>query len=272
MRNDRWKIYFDFSPCENQRVNGLCRLCNRNYKDKISVFSNFLKHLKRMHTHEYNQIFVEEDQGSPVDSSSRMDDAEGSGGISSKCKQHRWNTSIAKNLVVKCNLPLTLVQNPAFRNFMKDLNPKWQPISSKALKSNLIPTFVNDVRTAIRKTLVSLTDITITVDAWADRRCRSFLGLTAHFIDKNFIPQVFLIDFVRFKSPHTGEHIQQATEDVLDRFGLKEKVFRIVTDNASTMIKAYRFGLSVDEEIRPTDVQPQLIPDESTIVGDEEGK
>ena len=209
-----------------------------------------------MHTREYNQIFMEEDQGSPVDSNSRTDDAEGSGVLSSKCKQHQWNTSIAKNLVVKCNLPLTLIQNPAFRNFMKDLNPKWQPISSKVLKSNLIPTFVSDLRTTIRRTLVSLTDITLTVDAWADRRCRSFLRLTAHFIDKNFIPQVFLIDFVRFRSPHTGENIQQTTEDVLDRFGLKEKVFGIVTDNASTMIKAYRFGLSMDEEIRPMDVQP----------------
>ena len=225
-----------------------------------------------MHTREYNEIFGAQDQGSAVDSNVRTDDAEGIRVVSSNCKQHQWNTSIAKNLVVKCNLPLTLVQNPAFRNFVKDLNPRWEPISSKTLKSNLIPKFVEDVRATIQKTLVSLTDITITVDAWTDRRCRSFLGFTAHFIDKNFIPQVFLIDFVRFKSPHTGEKIQQMTEDVLDRFGLKEKVFRIVTDNASTMIKAYEFGLSVDEEIRSTDDQPQLIPDGNMIFGEEEGE
>ena len=180
--------------------------------------------------------------------------------------------SIAKNLVIKCNLPLNIIESPAFRDFMKGLNPKWQPISCKALKLNLIPTFASDMRDTIRKTLVSSTDVTLTVDGWSDRRCRSFLGLTAHFVDKNFIPQVFLVDFLRFKSPHTGEKIQQMTEDVLDRFGLKEKVFRIVTDNASTTIKAYRFGLAVDDEVHLSNDQAQLISDGDTMSDDEDGE
>lgn len=98
------------------------------------------------------------------------------------------------------------------------------------------------------------------------------LRVTVHFIDNNFMRQTFLLDFVRFKSPHSGEKIHQITEDVLERFGLKEKLFRIVTDNASAMIKAYQFGLSVDEEIRPLGDQAQLIPNESTAFGDEEGE
>ncbi|CAF1689229.1 unnamed protein product [Adineta ricciae] len=61
-------------------------------------------------------------------------------------------------------------------------------------------------------------------------------------------PRSHSIDFVRFKSPHTGENIQQLTECILDRFNIKEKIYRIVTDNASTLIKAYKFGLSVEDD------------------------
>ena len=236
------------------------------------MFSNFLKRFKRAHTREYTQIFAQTDQVSPVVANCRMDDSEGNDGVPNKSKQHRLNVSIAKNLVVKCNLPLNIVESPAFRDFIKDLNPKWEPISCKALKLKLIPTFASDVRDKIRTTLVSSTDVTLTVDAWSDRRCRSFLGIAAHFIDKNFIPQVFLVDFLRFKSPHSGEKIQQMTEDVLDRFDLKEKVFRIVTDNASTMIKAYRFGLAVDDEVDPRNDQAQLISDAGTMSDDEDGE
>ena len=51
------------------------------------------------------------------------------------------------------------------------------------------------------------------------------------------IPQSYLIGFVRLKSPYTGDNMKQLTEDVLDRYDLKEKVFKIITDNASSMIK-----------------------------------
>ena len=63
---------------------------------------------------------------------------------------------------------------------------------------------------------------------------------------------------VRLKSPHTGENIQHTTECVLDRFDLKEKVYRVVTDNASSMVKAYKFGLFVDDDDDANDGGPSI--------------
>lgn len=225
-----------------------------------------------MHSREYQQILGQEDERSSSDPSVDTLYVEPVVLGSQKCKQHQINRSIAKNLVVKCNLPLSIVENHAFRDFMKESNPKWQPVSSKTLKSNLVPMFVSNVEKMIREALAPVREVTLTVDAWSDRRCRSFLGVTAHFVDHNMLPQAHLIDFLRFKSPHTGENIQQITEDVVDRFGLKDKVFRIVTDNASTMIKAYRFGLSVDEEAYQTNDQVRPMLDGSTTVDDDEGE
>jgi len=250
MARENWRRYFDFSPFDKNRTNGLCRLCNRNYKDQNGIFSNFLKHLKRIHPFEYDQIFARDEYECLTEENNVFgEDREAAADLTStKYKQSRILLSIAKNLIIRCNLPLNLVENTAFRDFMKECNFKCEPVSTKKLKRDVIPLFTNKVLKTIHETLNTIHHVTLTIDVWSDRRCRSFLGITCHFIDNKMIPQAYLIDFLRFKSPHTSENIQQLTEEVLERFNIKDKVFKIITDNASSMIKAYKFGLCVDEE------------------------
>ncbi|CAM4841257.1 unnamed protein product [Rotaria magnacalcarata] len=167
---------------------------------------------------------------------------------SSANRQNRILLFTAKNLIVRCNLPLNIVESAGFRVFMKDYCFKYEPISAKKLKRDILPSFMNNVSKTIHEALNKINYLSLTIDGWSDRRCRSFLGITCHFIDDKMMSQAYLLDFVRHKSPHTGENIKQLTEDVLDRFEIKEKVFKIITDNASSMIKAYKFGLFADEE------------------------
>ncbi|CAF3189346.1 unnamed protein product [Rotaria socialis] len=93
--------------------------------------------------------------------------------------------------------------------------------------------------------LDDVTHLSITVDIWTDRRAKSFLGLTGHFIDSNYIPQAFLLDFCRLKGSHTGDNVRNMTEKILEGLQITHKVYRIITDNAASMIKAYKFGLIV---------------------------
>ncbi len=64
MAGESWRTYFEFSPLDKNRINELCKLCIKNYKDQNGIFSNFLKHLKRAHSLEYYQIFSGEDERS----------------------------------------------------------------------------------------------------------------------------------------------------------------------------------------------------------------
>jgi hypothetical protein len=246
------KQYFDFSTIDKNRINGYCKLCSQNYKDKHGIFSNFIKHLKRKHTAEYKKLFFDqvEDSSEVVNGNDYRSTTESS---SSNNKQSRINMAIAKYLIIKCNFPLNLVENVAFREFMKECNVKWDPISSKKLKHDGITFYTDKMEKIIHETLIDTKFVTLTVDGWSDRRGRSFIGVTCHFINYKCEPQAFLIDFVRLKGPHTGENIHQTTEFILDRYNLKEKVYKIVTDNASSMIKAYKFGLSVDDETNDDD-------------------
>jgi BED zinc finger len=261
MASAKLKRYFEFSSLEKNRMNGLCKLCHRNYKDLSGTYSNFLKHLKRKHLSEYQDSFVRSDDDLSEDIDIPKDQSTSNDPPHMDSKQGRIGLSIAKNLIIKCNLPFSIVENPAFREFVKGCYPKWQPISAKKLKSDIVTSFKSRVDKVIGEALEKINSLTLTIDCWSDRRSRGFLGITGHFIDEQMLPQAYLIDFVRLKSPHTGENIQRATEYVLDRFNIKEKVYRIVTDNAASMIKAYQFGLVVDTDHRIEDTScDNLIP------------
>lgn len=248
MTVEKLRRYFDFSFIDKNRMNGFCKLCSNNYKDLNGIYSNFLKHLKRKHFADYRETILSSDDDTTEESKSLTDDQSSVDLTRTTNKLNQINLSIAKNLIVKCNLPLNLVENSAFREFMKDCYRKWEPISTRKLKNDIISSFKSRIHKIIYEALQNVNNLTLTVDGWSDRRGRGFLGVTCHFIDDKMAPQAFLIDFVRMKSPHTSDNIQRLTEYVLDRFNIKEKVFRIITDNASSMIKAYKFGLSVDED------------------------
>jgi hypothetical protein len=248
MASEKWSKFFDFSSLDKNRVNGTCKLCHKNYKDRHGIYSNFIKHLKRIHAREYQQIVSSDAEYLTEESNVANDDRAAVDLSNTKHKQNQFILSITKNLIIKCGLPLNFVEHAAFRDFLKECNLKFEPVSAKKLKRVVIPLFTNNVLKTIHEALNSTNDVTLTIDGWSDRRCRSYLGVTCHFIDDKMIPQAYLIDFLRFKAPHSGETIQRLTEDVLNRFNIKEKVFKIITDNASSMIKAYKFGLFTDEE------------------------
>jgi len=100
MAVEKWKQYFDFSSIDKNRINGLCKLCNQNYKDKIGVFSNFRKHLKRIHIHEYQKLFVDQNEDSSSNVIVDNDNQIATGSSSNNHKQTRVNLAIAKYLII----------------------------------------------------------------------------------------------------------------------------------------------------------------------------
>lgn len=248
MAGTQWKEYFDFLSSDSKRNIGLCKLCNRSYKDVHGVYSNFLKHLKRVHSNEYNQSLQNAKRQVVEQNRSIVDDRSPTASSVQINKSGRINISFVQQLIVRCNLPLSLIEHSSFRHFLKECYPKWQPMSTKKIKRSIIPSLRSKVYEMIQETLRQVQYVTLTVDAWCDRRGRAFLGLTGHFLNDRFISHAYLIDFLRIKSPHTSDKIQALTELVLDQFNIKSKVFRIITDNAASMIKAYKFGLTVTDD------------------------
>lgn len=52
----------------------------------------------------------------------------------------------------------------------------------------------------------------------------SFLGITCHWIDENWILQQTLIDFIQLSGSHSGDNICEAFEQSCKEFGIFTKV------------------------------------------------
>lgn len=77
--------------------------------------------------------------------------------------------------------------------------------------------------------------VALTFDIWSDRyRRRSYLTITLHFVDKNFILKNLTLATRYFRDRHTGENILSCVENVIDCYGLTSKTIYMVTDGGNS--------------------------------------
>lgn len=202
------KDFFIINRSINNKLTGECKLCRKHYSDKNGSTGNFHKHLRRKHVNEYRRAKSDGPIVGQEDLVENEDDL--------KDNVIKINRIILTELIVKCNLPPSIVERVGFRNFLKAIAPRWKPTSSRYFTKTLLPTLMNDCRNRMQTILDATSHISITVDVWTDRRGRSFIGVTGHFLEENFVPQAILLDFARLKRSHTAENIRHVTEEILE--------------------------------------------------------
>ncbi|EFP85026.2 uncharacterized protein PGTG_11195 [Puccinia graminis f. sp. tritici CRL 75-36-700-3] len=85
------------------------------------------------------------------------------------------------------------------------------------------------------------------LDAWQSPNGFNILGTVGYRLigedNGGFELEAMPLDFVRLKQSHTGLYLDETVQLIVEKFGLKEKICGIVTDNASnnkTMIEAIK--------------------------------
>ena len=69
-----------------------------------------------------------------------------------------------------------------------------------------------------------------------------------HFIDEKWQIHSLLLDFVRFKTLHDGEHVKRHLEESIAKWGIKDKSVAVTTDNGAEMIRGMQFFRSSLEQ------------------------
>ncbi len=75
--------------------------------------------------------------------------------------------------------------------------------------------------------------MSITCDVWTSKNQLSFLGVTIHFIDRNWKFCNMLIAFKYLEEEHDGLSICEALMDVFEEFEIASRILGITVDNAS---------------------------------------
>ncbi|KAH7969956.1 hypothetical protein HPB52_023089 [Rhipicephalus sanguineus] len=97
------------------------------------------------------------------------------------------------------------------------------------------------------KSLAGAEYVCIALDVWTSPE--GFLAVEATFVDSDFAAHTYLLSFTRLTGSHTGARIRCEYDATLLQWNIADKVLRVVTDNASSMIKAFAFtGWETEED------------------------
>lgn len=133
-------------------------------------------------------------------------------------------------------LPISFTENVGFRNFVKVLNPRYQPPcrqtvlkylseNSKSLKKNIMNLFRQEA-------LVTAA----TTDIWTSRAKDSYIDITLHWINNSFEMRQVMVDLIYLNADHTADYIKEKLEEVLGEWNLKP--ISITADNGSNIVAA----------------------------------
>jgi hypothetical protein len=143
-------------------------------------------------------------------------------------------------LIISQYLPFSLVEQPTFRAFVRQLNSNYHLPSRKTLANNYLELLYSKTADDLRRKLKEPTACSITVDGWTSANNDSYLAVTAHFISNGEL-QSALLDCACFQANHTAFSISEEVLNIVKNWGLEGKVVAIISDNAANMLSAARY-------------------------------
>ncbi|TFY78228.1 hypothetical protein EWM64_g5785 [Hericium alpestre] len=128
--------------------------------------------------------------------------------------------------------PFNIVDDACFKSLMKTGRPGYQLPSPRTVSCDVKLVFAR-ARNRMAKMLQEYEgDLNFATDAWSSPNHRAFIALTVHLL-LNGEPISILLDFLEVAESHSGLNLAKVFAQVLDNFGISEKILSVTCDNAS---------------------------------------
>lgn len=219
-----------------------CKQCSDSFK-YVGNTSTLLNHIKNKHP---SNVFVKNYTLTQPSSSQpstleveppqkRMRQTQTRLTVPKKITQKSGDNALI-NMIVKDYQPFQIVENDGFKQYTKALNADYELPTRKKLVLMIDEKYKFESE-SLKKELENVCYLALTSDIWSSDSNKSFVSVTAHFIEQTRLKSV-VISTSEIKENHTAENIAIAIQEVMDQWKISSKVVAIVTDNAAAMKKA----------------------------------
>jgi hypothetical protein len=135
--------------------------------------------------------------------------------------------------IVKTDQPFLCVDNEAFEDLIQYLKPEVL-INSRRTIMRRLEELYSQMKGQLKDKLNSFkSKFSITCDVWTSKNQLSFFGFTIHFIDDDWTMQNHLLAFKYLESEHDGVSLSKAMIEVLEDYGIADRLLGVTLDNAS---------------------------------------
>ena len=154
----------------------------------------------------------------------------------------KYDSKVADKLfmdfMVQEMLPAKLVDSPALRKWATYLNREVRLPSRKTFMRRL-KDWADGGRAKVMEVLSKADRVATTADLWTAHN-RSFLGMTAHWLDANLQRMTAVLCCKELSVKHTFDVVARAMWEVHCSYNIEGKLVCTTTDNGSNFVKAFK--------------------------------
>lgn len=174
--------------------------------------------------------------------------------------------------IARDSRPMSIVEDEGFIKLMKTavLNQHYKPPSRTTISRRLDDLYA-DMAEDIRTELSSSDWLALTTDYWSSLANESFIGVTSHYITKEWKMKARVLAVKKTAERHTAENVAAHIMEVVTEWAIGSKITTIGTDSARNMIAAaakldwshipctaHSLQLSINKGIKAAEIDPVL--------------
>lgn len=208
----------------------VCNICSAELSYKTSTTGSMINHLRNKHSTTRMQNTKNQPTIPNMFSQSQP----------RRCDRNRSEevTKRIVNLIVKNLLPVSIVETDAFRELVNFSEPEYEMPSRKTIQARINLCY-NRKKEEIKNILSKSDAVSLTTDSWTSINMDSYSTVTAHYIE-NWALKNNVLATVYHAESHTADNLQHTLTAVCEQYGIVEKIFGCVHDNAANIVLACR--------------------------------
>jgi hypothetical protein len=137
--------------------------------------------------------------------------------------------------ITSAQLPFRIVEHPAFKDLFdvaQLADSKINIPSARSIRRRLDQS-VEEQRQTILSKLPEGSQLSIALDCWTSPFSQAFMAITGYFLDQEWNYREVLLGFEHLHGSHTGGNLSKTVIQILQQYGVADRVLSITTDNAS---------------------------------------
>lgn len=242
--------------------------CNQSISGNLKSTGNFRSHYRLVHKEQFNELCNHTSKTKkPVEAATnikqtampfckRVPDSELRGAI--------------LDFIVARNLAFDIVNDVSFRKLLLLVSPNELNIPGTTAIMNELKTQYLRSKATLKELLKKIDYVCTTADVWTARG-QSYIGVTVHYIDQDYVRKGFMLAFRRLTGKHTYDVLGKILYQINKEFELElKKLTHTITDGGSNLGKSFRTFGAISAFTMPTIPEEDRIDDEIDEQSDDE--
>lgn len=174
-------------------------------------------------------------------------------------------SSLILDFIAEKNLSFNVAQATSLQALLEGVSGRRIKMPKRHTLMSCLDKEFNKVKTELRNVLSQQKYICITADVWSSN-AQSFLGVTVHFINKEFVRESYVLAFRKLLYRQTYKELAEALNQIFNEYGIKtSQISNIVTDGGSSFCKMFKmFGSKIDVVVSTYDEEDDYETEEGT--------